>query len=253
MDEEYEPEDGAEDVEDNRVIKKRKAYPPMVKEAIWNALEASIVDDVYPQGAIADISKRFGVNRRLVENVRDQGMVRAAMGDINFIDQRVNNGRALKYDPVELKARLSALPIESRGTVRDSAHGLDMPWSTFFKYTKTHRVFRSVSIALKPRLTPQHKINRLEFARNKIDASGEYYDPQYNVIHIDEKNFHVDKKTRRVFVGDSEVLPHRTHRNANYIQKVMFLAAVARPVQRLGNVDPDNVQFGLRMLLFLMR
>jgi hypothetical protein len=194
MDKDYEPEEGSEDKEDNRVIKKRKVYPPMVKEANWNALEASQVDDLYPQGAIADISKRYGVNQQLVKNVRNQGMVRAALGDINFIDQQKNNGRALKYDPVELKARLSALLIESRGTVRDSVHGLDMPWSTFFKYTKQHCVFHSVSIALKPQLTQQHKINSLEFARSKIDASGEYYQPQYNVIHIDEKNFHVDKK-----------------------------------------------------------
>jgi hypothetical protein len=113
-------------------------------------LEESKVDSLNPQGAIANISKRYGVNQRLVESVRDQGMVHAAFGDINFIDQRKNNGRALKYDPVELKARLSAIPIESRGTVRDSSHGLEIPWSTIFKYTKNHRVFHCVLIALKP-------------------------------------------------------------------------------------------------------
>jgi hypothetical protein len=62
MDKDYEPKEGSEEKEDNRVIKKRKVYPPMVKEAIWNALEASKVDDLYPQGAIANISKRYGVN-----------------------------------------------------------------------------------------------------------------------------------------------------------------------------------------------
>jgi hypothetical protein len=76
------------------------------------------------------------VNQRLVKNVRDQGMVRTALGDIGFIDQRKNNSCALKYNLVDLNARLSALPIESRGTVRDSANGLEMPWSMFVKYTK---------------------------------------------------------------------------------------------------------------------
>jgi hypothetical protein len=88
-----------------------------------------------------------------------------------------------------------------------------------------------------------HKINKLEFAPNKIDASGEYYQTQYKVIHIDEMNFHVDKKTRRVYVGNREVLPYRLHQNANYIQKVMFLAAIARLVKRFPNVDPQNQQW----------
>jgi hypothetical protein len=93
----------------------------MVKESIWNALEASKVKSLYLQGAHAIIYKQYGVNWRLVKNMRNQGMVRAALSDINFIDQQKNNGRALKSNPVELKARLSALPIKSSGTVRDSA------------------------------------------------------------------------------------------------------------------------------------
>jgi hypothetical protein len=136
MDEDYKPEKGSEEEENHRVIKKRKVYPPMVKEAIWNALEASKVDDLYLQGAMANISKQYSVNQQLVQNVRNQGMVRAALGDINSLDQWKNDGHAPKYNPVELKVRLSALQIDSRGTVRDSAHGLDMPWCTFFKYTK---------------------------------------------------------------------------------------------------------------------
>jgi hypothetical protein len=120
-----------------------------------------------------------------------------------------------------------------------------MQWSTYFKYTKKHCAFHSVLIALKLQLTQQqHTINRLEFAHNnKINNSREYYQTQYNVIHINKKNFHIDKKTQRVFVGIGEVLPHRMHQNANYIQKVMFLAAVARLVQRFPNVVTKNQQW----------
>jgi hypothetical protein len=111
------------------------------------------------------------------------------------VDQQKKNRHALKYNPVDLKACLSQLPIESLGTVHDSAHGLDMPFYTFFKYTKTHQAFHSVSIALKPRFAQQHKINRLEFARNKINNTGEYYQTQYNLIHyIDEKSSALTRK-----------------------------------------------------------
>jgi hypothetical protein len=104
---------------------------------------------------------------------------------------------------------------------------------------KKHCVFHSVLIALKPILLQQHKVNRLEFARNKIDAGGEYYQAQYNVMHINKTNYHVDKKTRRVFVGDGEVLQYRL----NYVQMVMFLAAIAILVQWFPNVDPQNQQW----------
>jgi hypothetical protein len=113
-----------------------------------------------------------------------------------------------------------------------------------FQVHKETSFFHSVLIALKLQLTQQqHKINRLEFAHNKIKNSREYYQTQYNVIHINKNNFHIGKKTWRVFVGIGKVLPHRLHQNANYIQKVMFLAAVAKPVQRFPNVAPKNQQW----------
>jgi hypothetical protein len=141
MDNNYETEEDSEEEDDSRGTKKRKVYPPIVKEAIWNALEASKVDNLYPQDAFLDISKQQSVNWRMVENVCNQGMVHVALDDINFVDWQKSIGRALKYNPVELKAHLSQLPIESRGTVctvLDFTHGLDMPSSTFFKYTKIH-------------------------------------------------------------------------------------------------------------------
>jgi hypothetical protein len=236
MDEDYVPDNESEDEEEGRVVKKRKVYPAALKAAVWNALELAKVDDEYPRGTIVNIAKQFGVNRRMVENTIEKGLVGAVAGDVNFSDNRKYIGPDLKYNPEQLKTQLSELPIELRGTVRDAAHGLHMPWSTFFKYTKKHGVFHSVTVALKPKLTPTHKQNRLAFARSKIDVVGNNYSPQYNVIHIDEKNFHVDKKTRRVFIGEGEDLPYRSHRNANYIQKVMFLAAVGRPRFR----DPPN-------------
>jgi hypothetical protein len=78
-------------------------------------------------------------------------------------------------------------------------------------------------------------MNRLEFARNKIDASREYFQTQYNVIHIDKENFHVDKKIRRVFVGNGEVLPYRSHQNANYIQKVMGCNSSLMLIHKINN------------------
>lgn len=51
----------------------------------------------------------------------------------------------------------------------------------------------------------------------------------YNVIHIDEKWFFMTKKTENYYLVPEEVEPVRTCQSKNFIRKVMFLAAMARP------------------------
>ncbi|KAG4053246.1 hypothetical protein PC123_g11595 [Phytophthora cactorum] len=50
-----------------------------------------------------------------------------------------------------------------------------------------------------------------------------------NIVHVDEKWFNHDKKTRIYYLTKGENAPQRHHRSARNIEKTMFLAAVARP------------------------
>ncbi|EEE62853.1 hypothetical protein OsJ_17656 [Oryza sativa Japonica Group] len=50
-----------------------------------------------------------------------------------------------------------------------------------------------------------------------------------NIVHIDEKWFNTTKKTRNFYMVHWEDDPYRPVQNKNSIDKVMFLAAVARP------------------------
>lgn len=50
-----------------------------------------------------------------------------------------------------------------------------------------------------------------------------------NIIHVDEKWFNMTKKSRNFYMLPEEQDPYRTVQNKNSIDKVMFLAAVARP------------------------
>jgi hypothetical protein len=116
-----------------------------------------------------------------------------------------------------------------------------MPESTFRYYTKKHSVFRPTNTYLKPKLTPDHRRNRLNFVLSKIDAGDPtMYDAQFNTIHIDEKWFYMDKVKRKVYLTEDEAPPERTVRNKNYIEKVMFLAAVARPMREEWGVVRDQ-------------
>jgi hypothetical protein len=253
MDEDFLPSDGDEDDDDGRIIKKRKQYPKGVREAIWNVVESRKIDGVLPWGAVNEIRKQFKVHRKIVERVIERGEAGLELGVVNFADRRVHNTKLLKYDPEVLKAELRELPIQQRGTNRDCAYHLGLPLTTFFHYTKKHGVFHSVSVSVKPKHTAWHRQQRMAFIRERIDIAGVHYEPQFDTIHIDEKFFHVDKKNRRVFLAEGEEMPHRDYRNINYIEKVMFLAAVARPWRHMGfhnNYDAESWSFDGKVGLY---
>jgi hypothetical protein len=73
----------------------------------------------------------------------------------------------------------------------------------------------------------------MEFVEERVEILDDvrYYKDQYNTIHIDEKWFYMDKVCRKIYLASNEEPPERSVRNTNYMEKVMFLAAVARPRQ----------------------
>ena len=51
----------------------------------------------------------------------------------------------------------------------------------------------------------------------------------YNIVHIDEKWFNLSKTTESYHLLANEKEPLRICKSKNFITKVMFLAAIARP------------------------
>lgn len=50
-----------------------------------------------------------------------------------------------------------------------------------------------------------------------------------NVIHVDDKWFHIMKEEKTFYLSPTEPKPHRTTESKTFLAKVMFLCAVARP------------------------
>ncbi|XP_039118935.1 uncharacterized protein LOC120255103 [Dioscorea cayenensis subsp. rotundata] len=67
-----------------------------------------------------------------------------------------------------------------------------------------------------------------------IEESSMPHDPtfkgMYNVIHIDEKWFYMTKKSENYYLLPDEEDPPRSCKSKNFIGKVMFLVAIARPM-----------------------
>ena len=82
---------------------------------------------------------------------------------------------------------------------------------------------------VKPLLTAENKLRRVEHALSKIDDLSHDFEHMLDIVHVDEKWFNVDKDLRHYLVFEGEVPPVRSRQSKGFIPKTMFLAAVARP------------------------
>ena len=88
--------------------------------------------------------------------------------------------------------------------------------------------------SIKPKLSHDHKIKRLNFILSQIIPPTvdnlSKFSLMYYVVHIDEKWFYMSRETQRyyLFPGDEEE-PYRCVQRQNFIGKVMFIVALARP------------------------
>ncbi|XP_019097494.1 PREDICTED: uncharacterized protein LOC109131248 [Camelina sativa] len=109
---------------------------------------------------------------------------------------------------------------------------LKMSHTTLARYVK-EGLIRRHSNAIKPRLRESNMRARLEFCVSMLDSRFMPNHPKfvdmYNVVHIDEKWFYMTKPKETYYLLPTEEEPYRTCQSKNYIGKVMFLAAMARP------------------------
>ena len=82
-------------------------------------------------------------------------------------------------------------------------------------------LLQRISSAVKPLLTFANQVSRVPF-EPKIHH-------MYDFINLDEKWFYITLDDRKYCLCLDEAVPHRIVQHKSHIQKLMFLAAVARP------------------------
>jgi hypothetical protein len=127
---------------------------------------------------------------------------------------------------------IASIPLNERSTIRSACEKLGMKKSTFHKRFKEGHLRRH-SNSLKPLLKEENKMDRLRWCISMVHEGTLQNEPKFscmdNIIHVDEKWFNMTKKSRNFYMLPEEQDPYRTVQNKNSIDKVMFLAAVARP------------------------
>ena len=91
------------------------------------------------------------------------------------------------------------------------------------------KVMKPNSNTLKPVLTEENKVARVEFCLQEKRGEGNLYNDFYDRVHVDDKWFYLTRVYQRYYLVDGEDGPHRTISHKNHIPKVMFLCAIAHP------------------------
>lgn len=166
-----------------------------------------------------------------------------------------NRGRNRIYNASELRRAVSRVPFENRGTYRDLSAFLSIPLSSLHRLQTRDGAIRRHSSSLKPLLSPENKVARVEYVLDEVfpvSVDGKYFfKDMFDRVDVDEKWFYMTRDHQNYIVAvpeeeweddvdeeeydnqqeDEELprLPHRTTRHKNFIGKVLFLCAQARP------------------------
>ncbi|XP_057780151.1 uncharacterized protein LOC130998761 [Salvia miltiorrhiza] len=125
------------------------------------------------------------------------------------------------------KQRACGVPIQVKSIRKGVSKSLIHKWVKE-KKLKPH------TNAIKPFLTPQNRLSRLKWSLNQLSSISEdgfiKFQTMYNTIHIDEKWFYRTKTNDRYYLLPDEGEPYRTCKSKRYIEKIMFMCAVVRPI-----------------------
>jgi len=171
------------------------------------------------------VASSFSVSKRTIQRI----WKRAKESETHDVSHRKtkNCGRKrIEIDPNQIRE----VPLSKRRTIRSLAWALNTNPTSVFRLLKKG-IIRRHSNSIKPFLKEENKRSRLEFCLSMLE--GIPHDPMFNsmhnIIHIDEKWFYLTKKSENYYLLSDEDEPHRTCKSKNFIGKVMFLVAQARP------------------------
>ncbi|XP_074314285.1 uncharacterized protein LOC141649494 [Silene latifolia] len=173
-----------------------------------------------------EVSNIFSVPIRTVQRIWKLG--RSNGGDVKSKKKKRCGHPKLQVDI----SRLMEIPLRKRTTLLSLSEALGVSHTVLYRLIK-EGLIRRHSSTLKPYLKDDQKRARLQFCLSMLDQTSMPNEPKfvgmYNVVHIDEKWFYLTKKNEKYYLHSTEADPLRTCQSKNYIGKVMFLVAMARP------------------------
>ncbi|XP_050220689.1 uncharacterized protein LOC126671037 [Mercurialis annua] len=195
-----------------------------MRREICNVLLQKSIDDKLKYGTLGTLASQFSISIRTIQRIW-----KSLKTDGDIYHKKRNCGRKRIYNDL---ARIEEIPLHDRTTLASLACSMKMSKSTCVRLLQSGAIKRH-SNAIKPFLKEENKKSRLQFCISMLEEDSIPHDPifkgMYNIVHIDEKWFYMTKKKENYYLLPNEDEPLRTCKSKNFIGKVMFLAAIARP------------------------
>lgn len=227
-----------------------------------------MVDGELPVGSFLKIARAFGCAKCTVRRVwvslreREANFL-ATLGEVEtkkrmlelefYKNEMDKSGRPILHDRNAIAEATKSIPKKCRRTYRKLAARLSIPLSTLYKIQKKESIFRIHTSPLRPTLTEEQKVARFIYSMESIDwpvretrvsIENMHFKDMMDVIHVDEKWFHLIKDGTRFILLRDEDDPYRHTKHKSFIGKVMFLCAMARP-RVLDNGEFWNGKVGI--------
>ncbi|KAG7337821.1 hypothetical protein IV203_012706 [Nitzschia inconspicua] len=231
--------------------KKRVAMTEKLKKDVFMACVVRVSREILPYGSFKAVGETHKIHPRTVANLwcstlkqipgyqpntpLDPVSLLANVPETAFTTKFENSGRNPKHDRDMLLQEIKNIDPTARRTIRSLAGAVGIPVMTIWRMKQSKKL-KVHTMALKPKLNDDHRLNRLfhciaKIDKNTINSVAEMtFKSMYNEIHIDEKWFFLVRDGLRCIVTQDEPPPkaisvsHKSH-----ITKVMFLSALARP------------------------
>ncbi|XP_042032989.1 uncharacterized protein LOC121779679 [Salvia splendens] len=187
---------------------------------------------VLPRGSCAEAANKFNIHKRTAERIWHISKQQMDRGEPVMMQGKVK-GYQHKDKLMLDEDKFRNLSMLERSTIRKVASKMEVSKTTIGRFLKRNQLKPHTS-AIKPTLTETNKIARIKWCLSHIQptlAEGKLlYHSMHNIVHIDEKWFYMTKTSDRYYLLPDEDVPYRSCKSKRFITKVMFMAAVSRPL-----------------------
>ena len=162
-------------------------------------------DGEFPWGSLTIVTEEIGVARssisrlwRQVHGARQQSLIIAP----EIASQNNSRANCLKYSHAEFRQGLKEIPRCRCKTYHSTAKAMGVTLSTVQRILLHRDVCHIHTSSLKPTLTEENKMSRMELALSLVDKNNTTkFENMEDLIHIDEKWFYLMKDGQRFIIA----------------------------------------------------
>ncbi|GMF18833.1 unnamed protein product [Phytophthora fragariaefolia] len=171
-----------------------------------------------PRGAFAQVGSSVGHDATTLSRIwkRYNSAIAKGVPGGEWVSRIKQDSGRKRINRQALREKLASVPVEDRAVERRVAHATGV--SRHLARQAVHkRMLKHRTTFIKPVLTSENKLQRVEHALGFIDERTLQFEPMYDVVHDDEKWFYADRNWRSYLVFDGEEMPARVWKSKRFI------------------------------------